>query len=194
MASDPRGRVLSVLGNGGSPGSDCRTFSGVFEGVAAGRWGRRWQSTRSAGWPCARAARRCSGSAPPAIEVTCTAARAAPSSPAARANAAHDAATDTVSRADSTIAIERERDAGAVARALAWGITLPRARLPRSGCSPRQRRPFPMHRSFPQRLALQSRACAAPAVGGPCAGSRSNPRVRARCASPAPRPLPESRP
>jgi hypothetical protein len=152
--------------------------------------GRRWQSTRSAGWPCARAARIRSGSAPPAIEGTCTAARAAPSSPAATAVAAHDVVTDAVPKVASTIAIGKENDASAGASTRAWGITLPCTPRPRSRCSPRQRRRSPMHRSRPPK----PRACAAPSVGVPCIGSRCDSHGCPRCVGSAPRPLPEARP
>ena len=160
-------------------GGSCRPFGG-----------RRWQSTRSAGWPCARAVRTRSGSAPPAIEGTCTAARAVPSSPAATAAAAHDAVTDTVPRAERTIAIGKESVAGAGASARAWGITLPRTPRPRSRCSPHPRRHSPMHRARPP----QPRACAAPSVGVPCSGSLCGSRGCPRCVLSAPRPLPETRP
>jgi hypothetical protein len=152
--------------------------------------GRRWQSTGSAGWPCARAVRTRSGSAPPAIEGTCTAARAARRSPAATASAAHGAVTDAVPRAGSTIAIGKENVAGAVASRRAWGITLPRTPRPRSRCSPRPRRRFPMYRSRPP----QPRACAAPSAGVPCSGSLCGSRGCPGCSSPDARPLPEARP
>lgn len=153
---------------------DCRTFSRAFRGAAATAVrGGRWESTRRAAWPLARAVSRFFRSVAHATAATSTADRPAPAWPAATVFVAHAAAIDTVSRVVSITGITSARAASAAGeKPCAWGITVlstpPRAPV----CPPRFRRPPRMQHFRPTPLRRGPRRATAWFAAGACSASR----------------------